>query len=332
MRHSQKLKELERRRRRGARLLAGGESQAEVARRVGVSRQTVMRWDRARQEGGMEALTPGAALRTSGAAQRGTTPGAGAAAQRRGAGGRFLNGVMDAPRIAQLIETKFCRETGPLLGLAVARTAGLERAAADGPGAGTRRASGSHVEGQEVAGTKKIAARQGRVIVFIDESGLSERPCRARTWAPKGQTPVLQYSFSWKQLSVIAGLSYWRFYFRLFNGSIKSPQIVEFLKALQATIGKKLLIIWDRLQAHRSKLVKAHVEAQRGQIAIDYLPAYAPDMNPVECIWGYLKHHAMPNYCARDLGDVAHRARSNLRSMQRRPTLVTAFWKQVDLF
>jgi transposase len=101
---------------------------------------------------------------------------------------------------------------------------------------------------------------------------------------------------------------------------------------LQATISKKLLIIWDRLQAHRSKLVKAHVESQRGQIAIDYLPAYAPDMNPVECIWGYLKHHAMPNYCARDLGDVAHRARSNLRSMQRRPTLVTAFWKQVDLF
>ena len=83
------------------------------------------------------------------------------------------------------------------------------------------------------------------MIVFVDESGLSERPCRARTRAPKGETPVLQYGFSWKQLSVIAGLSYWRFYFRLFNGSIKSPQIVEFLKALQATIGKRLLIIWD---------------------------------------------------------------------------------------
>jgi transposase len=66
--------------------------------------------------------------------------------------------------------------------------------------------------------------------------------------------------------------------------------------------------------------------------SIDYLPAYAPDMNPVECIWGYLKHHAMPNYCARDLGDVACRARNNLRSMQRRTTLVQAFWKQVDLF
>jgi transposase len=56
MRHSQKLQLLERRRLRGARLLAAGESQAEVARRVGVSRQTVMRWDRAREQGGLEAL------------------------------------------------------------------------------------------------------------------------------------------------------------------------------------------------------------------------------------------------------------------------------------
>jgi transposase len=56
MRHSQKRKELERRRRRGARLLAAGQSQAEVARRVGVSRQTVMRWERLRQQGGLEAL------------------------------------------------------------------------------------------------------------------------------------------------------------------------------------------------------------------------------------------------------------------------------------
>jgi len=115
-----------------------------------------------------------------------------------------------------------------------------------------------------VASDRKIAARQGRIIVFIDESGLSERPCRARTWAPRGQTPVLQYSFSWKQLSVIAGVSFWRFCFRFFPGSIKSPQVVEFLKALQATLGQKLLIVWDRLQAHRSKLVKEYLDTLNG--------------------------------------------------------------------
>jgi len=133
-------------------------------------------------------------------------------------------------------------------------------------------------------------------------------------------------------MSVIAGVSFWRFYFRLYNGSIRTPQVIEFLKVLHRTIGKKMLIIWDRLTAHRSRLVREHVEAQRGCIALEFLPAYAPEMNPVECVWGYLKHHAMPNYCARDLGDLALRASRNLRSMQRRPTLVRAFWQQAELF
>ncbi len=122
-----------------------------------------------------------------------------------------------------------------------------------------------------------------------------------------------------------------RFYFRLFNGSIKSPQILEFLKALQPTIAKKLLIIWDGLPAHRSKLVRAHVEAQRGRIVLERLLAYVPEMNPVECTWGYLKHHAMPNDCATNFTDLAQRAWRNLRSMQRRVTLVTAFWKHAEL-
>jgi hypothetical protein len=66
------------------------------------------------------------------------------------------------------------------------------------------------MESQEVARTKKIAARQGRIIVFIDESGLSERPCRARTWAPRGETPVLQYSFSWKQRRMTLVQAFWK--------------------------------------------------------------------------------------------------------------------------
>ena len=143
---------------------------------------------------------------------------------------------------------------------------------------------------------------------------------------------MLQYTFSWKQLSVIAGTTVLRFYFRLFNGSIKAPQVVEFLKALAATIGHKILIIWDRLQAHRSKLVRQYVEEQRGAIALEFLPPYAPELNPVEHIWGYLKSHAMPNYCARDLGALRVHAGSCLRSMQRRSTLVRAFWQQAELF
>ena len=78
--------------------------------------------------------------------------------------------------------------------------------------------------------------------------------------------------------------------------------------------------------------MRAHVEAQRGRIVLERLPAYAPEMNPVECIWGYLEHHAIPNYCAPNFTDLARRARRNLRSMQQRAAPVTAFWKQEEMF
>lgn len=187
------------------------------------------------------------------------------------------------------------------------------------------------MENKAVAGTKKNAAKEGRIIIFVDESGLSERPTLVRTWAPRGQTPVVQFSFNWKQLSVIAGVSFWRFYFRLFPGAVRAPQCVEFLKALKRHIGRKLLIIWDGLAVHKSRLVRQFVEESAGQIQIEFLPAYAPELNPVEYLFGHLKPHELGNFCPKTFGQLRDYARRRLRSMQRRSTLVSAFWKQAEL-
>ena len=130
---------------------------------------------------------------------------------------------------------------------------------------------------------------------------------------------------------LIAGITVYRFYFRLFPGTVRSPQVVEFLQALEATIGRRLLIIWDGLQAHRSRLVRNHVESRGGRIQLAFLPAYAPELNPTEYIWGYLKQHELPNFCAHDLTHLSEVARRGLKSMQRRPQLVRAFWKQAEL-
>jgi Winged helix-turn helix/DDE superfamily endonuclease len=100
---------------------------------------------------------------------------------------------------------------------------------------------------------KKKAQNEERTIVFVDESGLSERPHCCRTWAPRGQTPVLQYHFNWKTLSAMARVRWWNFYFRLFPGAIRSPQIIEFLSHLLRHIPGKLLIVWDGLPGHRSR-------------------------------------------------------------------------------
>lgn len=153
----------------------------------------------------------------------------------------------------------------------------------------------------------------------------------ARTWSLRGHTPILQHSFTWKQRSAIAGLSFWQFYFRFFPGAIRSEQIIEFLAALSRQIRRPLLIIWDGVATHRSYKVKAWLEEQDGQIAVARLPPYAPELNPVEAIWAYLKKHEIANLCLNTIAEVGHYARNRLKSMQRRPNLVTAFWKQAEL-
>lgn len=168
--------------------------------------------------------------------------------------------------------------------------------------------------------------------MFIDESGLSQRPHRCRTWSPRGQTPVLQYSFNWKTLSAMAGVTWWNFYFRLYPGSIRSPQVIEFLSHLMRHIHSNLLVIWDGAPIHRSRLVKNFVTQQNDRIDLETLPAYAPELNPVEYLWGYWKQHELPNFCPKTFSDLSLHAVRALKRMRRRPKLIVAFWKQAELF
>ena len=131
---------------------------------------------------------------------------------------------------------------------------------------------------------------------------------------------------------MVAGITWWNFYFRLFPGSIRAPQVVTFLQHLLRHLPGRLLIVWDRLPAHRSRLVKEFIAAQNGRIEVEYLPAYAPELNPVEYIWGYWKQHELPNVCPKTYWELSEGARRTLRRMRRRPTLITAFWKQASLF
>jgi transposase len=118
----------------------------------------------------------------------------------------------------------------------------------------------------------------------------------------------------------------------LFEDSIRAEQVVVFLDHLQRCVPGKMLIVWDRLSAHRGKLVRDYVDLLQGRIEVEYLPPYAPELNPVEYIWAYLKHHELPNVCAKDLWNLGEGARRSLRRMRRRKTLVTAFWKQASLW
>jgi transposase len=65
---------------------------------------------------------------------------------------------------------------------------------------------------------------------------------------------------------------------------------------------------------------------------LEFLPAYARQLNPNEYIFGHLKQHELANLCPKDLNRLSHHTIRALRRMRRRPTLVAAFWKQAGLF
>lgn len=133
-------------------------------------------------------------------------------------------------------------------------------------------------------------------------------------------------------MSAIAGITLWNFYFRLYPHTVRQEQCVEFLGHLLRHIAGKLIVIWDGNRTHRSRFVSDFVATQNGRLVLERLPAYAPELNPVEYIWGYWKHHELANLCAKDMFELSGHARRALRRMRRRPTLVQAFWQQAELF
>ena len=183
-----------------------------------------------------------------------------------------------------------------------------------------------------LAGAKKKARREGRLIVFINESGLSQRPTRVRTWALRGHSPVVQFHFNWDHVSIIAGLHLTGVNFHLHDGAIKKEEVVEFLKALAAHHRRRLLILWDGTRPHRSALVRDYVDSTERQIIIERLPVYAPELNPIEFLWAWLKRHALANFYPDTLDELHQGARSKLKSAQRRSSIIVACRSQATLF
>ena len=164
---------------------------------------------------------------------------------------------------------------------------------------------------------------------------MSQRPHRARTWAPRGQTPVLTFNFNWKSLSAIAGLTVRNFYFQLHPGAIKSPQVIGFLRQLHRQLPSRILLIWDGAPVHRSRLVQDFLQENSAWLHVERLPAYAPELNPVEYLWGYWKEHELANFCPRDIWELGHfasQALKRIRRRTRRPQLIAAFFRQAELF
>ena len=93
-----------------------------------------------------------------------------------------------------------------------------------------------------------------------------------------------------------------------------------------------MLVIWDGAPIHRSVLVKDCVAASQGRITLERLPAYAPELNPVEYMWGHLKTHEIANLIATKAWELSMEATAALRRMRRRPSIIAACYTQAELW
>jgi transposase len=172
----------------------------------------------------------------------------------------------------------------------------------------------------------------------VDESGFSERPSVRRTWSPKGKTPVLRLPYNWKRLSAIGALATdpsgrrVRAFLSLRPGAVNSEVIMEFLANLRRHVRGKVVVVWDRLGAHKSNRTKAYVAARRRWLSIEYLPPYAPELNPVEAMWAYLGATTLANYSAEGLEDLADAVRRGVRRLRQRHERGRRFLHHSGLF
>ncbi len=150
------------------------------------------------------------------------------------------------------------------------------------------------------------------------------------TYAPCGETPVLRYRY-WDHLSVISAITPdGKLYTLTQTESFKGPAIVRFLKHLLRQIPGKLLVVWDRLSAHRGQVVKAFLSAGGARrIHLAQLPSYAPDLNPDEGVWNYLKRVELKNVCCHDLPELRTELRKAIARLRHKTPVIQGFIRQV---
>lgn len=147
---------------------------------------------------------------------------------------------------------------------------------------------------------KKNAARRKAALIFIDEAGVLITPLVRRTWAPRGQTPVLyQRGRSRQKVSVIAALvipprrNRVQCFFRLApDASIDAHGVRAFLGPLMRAVRTPVTIIWDRSNTHRGTVMQRWL-AFHPRVRVELLPPYAPELNPVELVWSHTKAQSL---------------------------------------
>jgi transposase len=171
--------------------------------------------------------------------------------------------------------------------------------------------------------------------LYVDEAACYLLPFLSRTWAPKGQTPIIEEKAGREHLSLIAAMvPNGRLYVSGQDKAYDSEGVIGFLEYLcRRYRSKDLIVIWDGATIHRSQAIKDFLVRKKGRIHLVALPGYSPELNPVELLWSQLKRD-LKNRVFLNLADLTEVVIEKIEQLRENTELLISFFhkKEVAFF
>jgi transposase len=171
------------------------------------------------------------------------------------------------------------------------------------------------------------AKRAGAEIHFLDEAGVRSDSPLGRTYGLKGRTPVVKTSGRRQAVNAISAVNAkGAFWYNVYNGRLNAGLFLHFLRDFMKRRRKPVYLVLDSLPAHKAASVERYVKSLNGKLELHFLPTYAPDTNPDEFVWSYLKQNGTSKQPLRANESLKDRVNADLATIQRDPRLVRSFF------
>jgi len=174
---------------------------------------------------------------------------------------------------------------------------------------------------------KRRAKRLGAKIFFWDEAGFQSDPPLGRTYGLKGKTPIVLTSGQRQSLNVISAVNArGEFWAATYTGKLNAEAFVAFLENFMKGRSGKIFLVVDGHPAHKANLVNNYVGSLEGSLELHPLPAYSPELNPDEFVWGHMKNNGVSKKPLKKNESLSDRIDEDLAKIKANPQLVRSFF------
>lgn len=179
---------------------------------------------------------------------------------------------------------------------------------------------------------RKLAKKEGATIYFGDEASVRSDYHSGTTWAPVGETPVVESTGARFGINLVSAVSpKGQMRFMAFEGKMNAEKFVEFLERLIYKADTPVFLILDGHPVHKSRLVKEFVQKTKGRLRLFILPPYSPHLNPDEWVWNWLKRHKLGKTSVAGPDQLKQVVKSFMLQLQKLPKIIKGFFRDPNL-